>query len=145
MGSRPGQHSSDLVEKGLLHPGGLHDVRLLAEVLGDHHAGRVESLGTAVSHRTNNQLRSVEVVDTAAGPGRADLEVVHGLAVVLRRDQVVEYHPVGNLAGQLHHLHAGGSDVDGHVLGPALLVDVVQLHPVEVHEVTVEGDRLVGQ
>ncbi len=37
-------------------------------------------------------------------------------AVVRRPDQVVEDDAVADLAGQLHHLHAGGADVDRHVL-----------------------------
>ena len=71
--------------------------------------------------------------------------MLHGPVVVGGRDQVVEHGAVGDLAGQLHHLHAGGADVDRDVLGPALLVHVVELDPVEVHELAVEGDGLVGQ
>src|SRR5579864_3832596 len=53
--------------------------------------------------------------------------------VVGRGDQVVEDDAVCDLAGELHHLHAGGPDVDRHVLRAAFLVDVVQLDPVEMH------------
>ena len=38
-----------------------------------------------------------------------------------------------DLAGELHHLHARGTDVDRHVLRPPLLVHVVELHTIEVH------------
>src|SRR3989475_6790891 len=54
--------------------------------------------------------------------------------VVGRRHEVVQQHAVGDLAGQLHHLHAGRTDHDRHALAPALLVHVVEFDPVEVHE-----------
>ncbi len=71
--------------------------------------------------------------------------MIHCLVVVDRRDKVVEDDSVSDLPGELHHLHTGCSDVDGHVLGPALLVDVVELDAVEMDELAVVGDVLVGE
>ncbi len=48
----------------LRHPRRLHDVRLLAEVLGDHQAGHVErGRGGRSSHAAHDELRAVDVVD----------------------------------------------------------------------------------
>ena len=111
-------------------------------------SSRARSMAVARSSSTEHTTswgRSMSSSD-CAGLGRAPLP---GAPARVRlydgRHQVVEHHPVGDLTGQLHHLHAGGADVDGHVLGPALLVHVVELDPVEVDELAVEGDRLVGQ
>ena len=85
---------------------------------------------------------------SSSGPAdglRPGGQVLQGPVVVGGGDQVVEQHAVGDAPGQLHHLHPGRPDVDGHVLGAALLVHVVQLHAVEVHELAVVGHGLVGQ
>ena len=115
------------------------------EVLGDEQAGSVEG-GLAIGiQRAHDELGPVDVVQAAARPRRTPLEMVQGAGVVVGGDEVVEDDAVGDLAGQLHHLHAGGTDVDRHVLGSPLLVDVVELDAVEVDVGAVEGDGLVVQ
>src|ERR1035441_2170138 len=71
--------------------------------------------------------------------------MVHRHVVVDRRNEVVENYSVSDLPSQLHHLHAGCSEVDRHLLGPALLVDVVELDTVEMDELAVVRDVLVGE
>ena len=65
------------------------------------------------------------------------------MTVVLGRDEIVQNRPVGDLAGQLHHLHSRGTDVDRHVFGSSLLVDIVEFDAIEMHEVAVHRHRLV--
>jgi hypothetical protein len=73
---------------------------------------------------------------------RAGRERRHRGLVVLGTDEVVEQDAVADLARHLHHLHAGGADVDGDALRRAVAVDDVDLDVVEVHELPVEGDVL---
>ena len=52
------------------HARRLHDVGLLAEVLGDEQAGVVEGAVAVVVQRAHHELGPVDVVERAAGPGR---------------------------------------------------------------------------
>ena len=81
-------------------------MRLLAEVLRDHQPGAVEGRLPVAVDAAHDELRAVDVVDRAAGPRRAALQRLERLGVVGRVDEVVEHDAVGDLAGQLHHLHA---------------------------------------
>jgi hypothetical protein len=110
-------------------------------------SSRAPSSAAARSRSTaaHDELGAVDLVDRATGLGGAALERRDRVVVVGGRDEVVEHRTVGDLAGELHHLHAGGADVDGHVLRPTLLVHVVELDAVEVGEHAVEGDGLVGE
>ena len=84
---------------------------LLAEVLGDEKAGTVECRLAIVVDRAHDELGPIEIVDRATRPFGADLQVLHRPCVVVGGDQIVEDDPVGDLTGELHHLHAGGPDV----------------------------------
>jgi hypothetical protein len=112
-------------------------------VMSRRASSRASSRSSA-SEQTMSCGRSTSSTRPAGALG-ARGEVLDRLLVVGRRDEVVQHDPVGDLAGELHHLHAGRADVDRHVLRAPLLVDVVELDPVEVDELAVEGDRLVGE
>ena len=74
VGRRPRQHPTDLVEQLLRDAGRLHDVRLLAEVLGDHQAGAVQrGLAIAVD-AAHDELRAVDVGEPPTALGGATLE-----------------------------------------------------------------------
>ena len=70
---------------------------------------------SASTEHTTSWGRSTSSSDLPAWPPPG--EVLECRTVVRRRHQVVEDDAVGDLTGQLHHLHPGGADVDGHVLG----------------------------
>ena len=118
---------------------------LLAEVLGDHQAGHVKCGLAVLVHAAHHELGPVDVFPLAAGLVGALGECLDGGLVVVGGDQVVQHHAVGDLAGEFHHLHAGGTEVDRHVLRAALLVHVVEFHTVELHELAVHGDGLVRE
>ena len=118
-------------------------MRLLPEVLGDHQASHVDRGLPVLVHAAHHELGTVDVVEGAPALGRASLEGLQGLIVVVGRHEVIEHGTVGNLAGEFHHLHSSCTDVDGDVLGPALLIHVVEFDAVEVHVFAVEGDVLV--
>ena len=96
-------------------------------------------------HAAHHQLRAVDVVNAAPSFVGAAAESLHCLGVVLRRDQIVEHDSIGDLAGELHHLHARGTDVDRHFLGTTLLVHIVELDAIQLYEFTVHGDGFVVQ
>ena len=108
---------ADLVDQRLVDAAGLHDVRLLPEVLGEQLAGPVQCERRGPRPASRRPAGAGRCPRTAA-PARAApaCQRVQRLPVVGRPDHVVEDHAVADLPGQLHHLHARRPDVDR---GPA--------------------------
>ena len=71
---------------------------LLAQILGDEQTGAVEGGLAVVVDRANHELGPIDVVDGAADLVGPDGQMLQGLPVVVGRHQVVEHHPVGDLA-----------------------------------------------
>ena len=67
-GRRPGEHLGDLLQQRLGDAGSLHDVGLLAEVLGDEQAGGVERRCPVLVERAHDELGAVEVGRPSARP-----------------------------------------------------------------------------
>jgi len=54
----------------------------------------------------HDELGTIDVVERASRLRSTDLQVLDRLTVVLGRDEIVQNRSVGDLAGQLHHLHS---------------------------------------
>ncbi len=70
FGGGPAQDGLDLRYHLLGYAGGLGDVRLLRQVLGQQPTGRIDGLVVIVVHRADDQLRAVEILEPAPGPAR---------------------------------------------------------------------------
>ena len=139
---RPREHFGDIVEEFLRHPlafmmcgcwprycvtgggrcrapPGGHDPRSTRRV-GDDRCRRV--IGPPSQHRS---------------PGSRPLDG----CTRARRDS--SEPPRRRSRRWLHHLHSRGTDVDRHVFGSSLLVDIVEFDAIEMHEVAVHRHRLV--
>ena len=79
---RPGQHAADLIEQVLTYAACFHDVRLLAQVLGDKLTCIVQCARTIFVQRTDNQLRTVDLFDSPARSLGSDSKVLHCFAIV---------------------------------------------------------------
>jgi hypothetical protein len=80
----PGEHLGDVVEQLVRHTRRRHDVRLLAQVLGDEQARCVER-GVAVGiERADHQLGAVDVGQRPSAPIRTRGQRLEGPPVVPR-------------------------------------------------------------
>ena len=61
VGGRPAQDGLDLLHDLRRDAGGLGDVRLLRQVLGEQLAGGIDGFVVVVIHRADDQLRAVDV------------------------------------------------------------------------------------
>ena len=57
------ENLGDIVEEFLRHPAGLHDVRLLAQVLRDEEASAVEGRLAVMIHGAHDELGPIDVVE----------------------------------------------------------------------------------
>ena len=112
----PGQYAANLIQQVLTDATRFHDVRLLAEILGDQLASAIQCATAILVQRADYQLRAVDRFNTTACFLSSNAEVFHCFAVVSRRHEIVQQHAVRYLARELHHLHSGSADVDRDIL-----------------------------
>ena len=112
---------------------------LLSQILGKQFAGGIDRPIMVMIHRTNHQLRTVNIIEGSTGFAGPVLQQFEGAIVIIWRHAVIHYRTIGNLTGHLHHLITSGADHNLHIAWLTPTVNHIQLNSIDMMEFAMEG------